>query len=362
MVGPIAWIFIALLLSFIIPALHGTNDFNYVNVVLGIFRKAMIIAVLFLVVSKKCGQWGVIESFMYYYALASTLYVLSTILFTLSPGLRSSWQGMLNLSNTTLNLLTSYGYTNRFGWAGFAGFRNTIDCTISLIFLVYLFASNKSKFNLKIYSFVFLVFICFLGNMFYGRSGVIASTICLIAGLTLYRKIKPKVLLTMLGVVLIGVVSINMLRSRIPAVNEWYIWISTPFYNLITTGSFNNYSANRLLNEMIFMPSPKTLLFGDGQYVDPATGSYYMRTDSGFMRQILFWGVGATVITYACWIHSLILIRQDWILKIMLLIMCVLFEIKGEVYYEMLPLFLIVAMIGYKEKQSVLAKNSLAYI
>jgi hypothetical protein len=96
------------------------------------------------------------------------------------------------------------------------------------------------------------------------------------------------------------------------------------------------------------MPNGTTLLFGDGRYVDAFTGLYYMRTDSGFMRQILFWGLGVTLLTYICWLHSLIIIKRDWVLKIMLLVMCVLFEIKGELYYEMIPLFLIIAMIDMK--------------
>ena len=349
---PMAWVLIALLLSIVVPVIHSTNDFTYINVILGVFRKAIIISFLFLVVSKRCENGSVIETFMYYYSLASVLYVISSIVFTLSPSLRSIWQSTLRLSNTTLKLLTSYGYTNRFGWAGFAGFRNTIDCTISLIFLIYLFASERSKFNLKTVPFVLLTFACFLGNMFYGRSGVIVSAICLVAGLTLHKKIKPKILLTILGIVLAGILLINVLKNQISAVNEWYIWISTPFYNLVTTGSFNNYSANRLLNEMIFMPNSNTLLFGDGRYVDAATGTYYMRTDSGFMRQILFWGVGGMLLTYICWFHTLITMKRDWILKVMLLIMCVLFEIKGEVYYELLPLFLIIGMIDYKVSRS----------
>ena len=347
-VMPMAWVCIALALSFFVPVVHATDDFTYINVILGIFRKAIILSFLFLIVSKRCEHESVIETFMYYYSLASVLYVLSSIIFTLVPPLRGMWQSILRLSNRTLHLLTSYGYTNRFGWAGFAGFRNTIDCTISIIFLIYLFAGERSKIRLKTAQFVLLAFLCFLGNMFYGRSGVIASAICLIAGLTLYKKIKPKVLLTIFGVVTVAVLLINTLRNRIPAVNEWYRWISIPFYNLFTTGSFNNHSANRLFNEMIFMPSGHTLLFGDGRYVDPFTRSYYMRTDSGFMRQILFWGLGATLLTYLCWLHSLIILKRDWVFKIMLLVMCVLFEIKGEVYYEMIPLFLIIAMIDLK--------------
>ena len=349
----IFWIIVALTLSVIVPSLHGTYDFSYINVILAIFRKALILAFLFILTGKKHGREALIEHFMYYYALASVLYILSTMIFALSPSLRSMWQSLLHMNAFTQNLLTSFGYANRFGWAGFAGFRNTIDCTVSLIFLIYLFASKESKLRIKTFPFVILALMCFLGNMFYGRSGVIASVICLIVGLVLYKKITPKIILGILVVGFVGLLSINFLKARIPALNDWYIWLTTPFYNLVTTGSFNNYSADRLLNDMIFMPEGHTLLFGDGRYVDPVTGSYYMRTDSGFMRQILFWGAGITGIMYAFWLYSLSTIKRDFPIKIMLLIMCVLFEIKGEVYFEMLPLFLIIALIDYSNLKEV---------
>lgn len=341
----ILWIIMALLLSFVIPSLHGTSDYSYINVVLAIFRKLIIVIFLFILTLKKHGRDALIEYFMLYYASASVLYIGSSILFIFFPLLRLFWQNFLQLDTFTLSLLNSYGYANRFGWAGFAGFRNTLDCTISLIFLIYLYASNGSKIRLKIPFFIFLAFICFLGNMFYGRSGVIASTICLIVGLTFYKKWTPKLILSFVVVIIIASTIISFMRALIPAIDDWYHWVVTPFYNLFTTGSFNNYSANRLLNEMIFMPDVRTLLFGDGRYIDAETGAYYMRTDAGFMRQILFWGVGYTTLMYLCCLDCLFSMKRDMVLKLMFFITFILFEIKGEVYYEFLPIFFTIALI-----------------
>ncbi|GKQ61897.1 hypothetical protein KAM338_20740 [Aeromonas caviae] len=41
---------------------------------------------------------------------------------------------------------------------------------------------------------------------------------------------------------------------------------------------------------MYFIPELKTIIFGDGAYTN-ADGSYYMKTDSGYMRQILLFGL-----------------------------------------------------------------------
>ena len=348
-VFPILWIIVSLLLSVIVPMIHNTHDYSYVNVVLAIIRRFVIVVFLLIITRKQHKRSeSTVELFMLYFSLTTVLYVISTMVFALFPSLRGLWQSILKPSSETVLLMKSYGYTNRFGWDGFAGFRNTIDCTVSLVFLLYLYAGQESRIRIHAIQFVLLGFFCFFGNMFYGRSGIIASTVCLIVGLVLYRIIKPKILFGVGSAIILGVVLIQVFRTRSTAINEWYIWISTPFYNLFTTGSFNNYSANRLLNEMIFIPSHKTLLFGDGKYVDAATGLYYMRTDSGFMRQVLFWGAGITGIMYYCWIKSIILLKRDYRLKILFLFMCIIFEIKGEVYYELMPLFLTFGLIDYK--------------
>ena len=92
LVIPIIWIFFALFFSIIVPALHGTNDYTYINVILGMFRKAIILSFLFLLLSKRVEPDSLIETFMYYFSLVSVLYVLSSIVFTLLPMLKREMQ------------------------------------------------------------------------------------------------------------------------------------------------------------------------------------------------------------------------------------------------------------------------------
>lgn len=60
-------------------------------------------------------------------------------------------------------------------------------------------------------------------------------------------------------------------------------------YNYINNGSVGTASTNRL-GEMFFIPSASTLFFGDGMYTG-IDGRYYMHTDSGYMRNILLFGI-----------------------------------------------------------------------
>lgn len=350
----LVWTAIALTLSAIVPTLHGTYDYTYINVILGIYRKAIICTFLFLLTGEKHKQNDIVELFMLCYILANALYVFSTVAFIIMPSLKTVWSSILQLNLRQRNLLTAYGYAGRFGWSGFSGFRNTIDCTLSAVFCTYLYAGARREIRINSAQYVVLLLICAVGNMFYGRSGVVASALCVFGGLILYKKITIKLCVEVFLTVLSAFAAISYLKSQIRAINDWYIWASTPFINLFKTGSFNNYSADHLLNDMIFMPEPKTFWFGDARYVDPTDGYYYMHTDVGFMRQILFWGVILTALMYGFWLFSIMCMKRDMVFKLMCFAMCIIFEIKGETYYELLPLFTVIAAI---DKMSTHSKN-----
>ncbi|WP_172840628.1 hypothetical protein [Sphingobacterium sp. B29] len=60
-------------------------------------------------------------------------------------------------------------------------------------------------------------------------------------------------------------------------------------YNYIDTGETGTKSGE-ILDEMYFPISWQTFLFGDGIYTGK-DGAYYMHTDAGIMRNILFYGI-----------------------------------------------------------------------
>ena len=352
----ISWIILCLGLSVFFPILHNTYDFSYVDTVLAIIRKVIIYLFLYFVVYNNIDE-NPTEGFMIYYSYATALYVIGSIIFAIFPTIRTFWGEFLSLDTATNHLFTSYGYTVRFGWSGFSGFRSTIDCSLCVVFLTYLFGSKDSKYRLNTIEYLILTLMCFLGNMFYGRTGVIVSLICIVVGLFVYKKISLKFIFgTSLGIAfLFGI--INVLKDKIVAINEWYIWLSTPFRNLFLTGSFNNYSADHLLNDMIFFPDIKTFMLGDGRYTDLSGMGYYMGTDSGFMRQILFWGIVITSIMYLMWLATIFASKRSNGLKLMLLILCIVFEIKGETYYQLMPLFLLFYCFDYLGKNEQINKT-----
>ena len=86
-----------------------------------------------------------------------------------------------------------------------------------------------------------------------------------------------------------------------------------------------------------------TFLIGDGFYIDKATGGYYMKNDIGFVRMILYFGIFGLITQYLTFVAPLIgTIKQSKnsllkMLSISLIIILLLFEMKGETWVTMLP-------------------------
>ena len=340
-------------MSFLFPIIYNTDDFTYVNVVLALFRKFIIIVFLCLIIIKSYDIDNVMDRFMYYFALTTSIYVVGTVLFVVCPSLKEMWFQIVDLGNNADKLFLNYGYTMRIGWAGFSGFRNTISCTFSVVFILFLKLSRYSKMHISNAEFIAIVLTSVMGNMFYGRIGIVASVGATIISIIFYRKFNFRILIRIIFVFLGFFVIIFFIKSYVPIVQEWYIWMSKPFTNFFKTGHFNNYSTDMLLKKMIFMPEYNTLIHGDGRYtvVNYGVKKYYMETDSGFMRQILFWGIIPTAVIYLMWLKLIFSVSRDFVLNAMLLFISVLFEIKGEAYYEVIPILLVFTFVNiYRSK------------
>lgn len=347
----LALVLLLILASMVYPTLHHTDDFSYISAITFVIRKLLIYVFLCEVIIKKYKEKSIPEIFMYYFCIATFLYVLSTLIFLAFAPLRTFWMGCVNSENITELYTSGYGYVTRVGWQGFSGFRNTLRCSLSIVFLFYLYYEKHVINNI---GFALLFVFSLIGNMFYGRSGIAVSILCIFVASLYYKIVKVTMLAKWMIAVIAVFMMISWLRDLNPLLNQWYLWMTTPFKNLITTGSFNNISVERLLENMIFIPEFRTLIVGDGRYV--FNNTYYMRTDSGFMRQILFWGLPGTILAYTA---TLLSMKQFFNTKMIWLVIIsfILFEIKGEVYYEFIPLMLSLSFLkNWQEKAKVKVK------
>jgi hypothetical protein len=272
----------------------------------------------------------------------------------INPGLRDVWQTIIYATEREEEVAGISMYITRFGLAGFSGYQATFMCTIAVVFSLYMILHKYKKIH-----FYFSMIINLLGNFFYGRVGMMCSFFFIVLFIGYYIIIKKNIKLLLICVVSgfsIFSILLNLYNTN-PIISIWINWAFGPFRNWISTGKFGVSSSDTLLNKMYFLPENATLLFGDGKYV-LADGSYYMHTDAGFMRLMLYSGIIVQGILYisvlALLISSVCSLRSIsksgfFLMLLFLGFTFVLFEFKGEIFFNFLAVILPIAFFN-KEK------------
>lgn len=341
-------IFLVLLLfviSLIIPIINATDDFSYAFSAASYFlKKGIVYLFLLSFILKKYGKEKLLYHFMYYFIVTHVIYVIGTLILVFSPSIQNFWFGIFNKESADV-LLRSSGYTFRLGWQGFAGFTLTLNCTLSIIFLLFLKFETRPR-MITMSQFLIPFIACMIGNMFYGRIGLIISIIVSsIAMIFWNRKHLEKIVLSV-AFILLFILAIGTLKD-VPFFSGWYNWMSRPIINLIDSGEFNDKSFDRLQEMNQVEISPNTFVFGDGLYKDDE-GRSYMDTDAGFIRNILFWGIFGAILSYGLTLYSIFELRKiSRMLVLQLLITFFAFEYKGVVYYEFIVIDFIVMAAFY---------------
>lgn len=326
-----------ILLSIMYPTLHATNEYSYLRVSTFVFRKIIVYIFIISILVRHYKYETSVEHFMYYFSIVQAIYVIGTMLLVFVPGIKEFWFSIFNEVIESETLLQSYGYTFRIGWQGFSGYEFTILCSISCMFLLYLYYGENAGIRITQHQFMIPYCLCFLGNMFYGRSGLVVSICTCIVGVVIWNKVNLVHLFRFAIVVVVFIYGIYALRN-VGIFKEWYNWMSTPIINLFSKGSFDNASISAT-HDMVFNPEIKSFFFGDGYY--EKDGYYYMRTDSGYMRSILFWGVFGSFICYLTTIISLWETKKRSVLLfVMLMGAFLVFEYKGHVYFDFILIML----------------------
>ena len=131
------------------------------------------------------------------------------------------------------------------------------------------------------------------------------------------------------------------MKNRVPAIDAWFDWAFDLVINFINKKTLRTDSSDVLLNRMLFIPDFKTILIGDGRYTENEL--YYMETDAGIMRPLLFGGLIFAFVRYIS-LYGILLWRMfkretenpEKIVFFWILLMCILFEIKGEIVFSCL--------------------------
>lgn len=338
------------------PYISGSHDYSYISYCITFFSWLFYLLAINIRIRKKNPDADILVSFMELFILSMVLYVLSTIIILLVPGLRSFILNIVSNSEKQQMLLEREKYYTRIGWAGFSGYSTSLKCTIAICFALYLIIKDVergTKVGLKKYLTLALLLV---GNVFYARTGMLLSIVCVVVAIGYIAFVLGRIgkffkyLLLVLILGSIGIFALNAYSGN----NAVVEWMFETFIRYESGRGFGSISTSIIFNDMLFRIDGKTLAFGDGFYTSPG-GGYYMSTDLGFMRLLLYFGVLGALIIYGLFIYMLrsasIIDGSRGIgsLYILLFITFLGFEFKGESIVILVPLAFSMLLMSRKK-------------
>lgn len=188
-------------------------------------------------------------------------------------------------------LYQGYGGIRGLALTGSPGWGLAVGYGLSFLFYVKAYMVNR---KITVFT-ISLGLLLVLGAFFAGRSGFVGAILGIVFYFTASGspliKIRNSVygLLLLLGLVSVVYFSlpgfVTLLQDRVfPFVFEF-------LYKYASTGELQTNSTNILFQMWAVEVSDMTYLTGTGRFTDPNTGAYYMNSDVGYIRNVLFGGV-----------------------------------------------------------------------
>lgn len=148
---------------------------------------------------------------------------------------------------------------------------------------------------------IYPIIICFFCGFISGRSFIIFALISiLISGFNLRLFIF----------ILFGTIAIYFISIEFQD-NKYIHHLLEPIIQYNNNNTLKTNSSDKLINEMLIFPNEKQLFFGDGIYTNNDK-SYYMHTDSGYLRQIFYGGFLYLLLCAGFTIYIIKRISSNW--------------------------------------------------
>lgn len=282
-------------ITFFATVLHGVYDFSLLKTVANqLFN--LILVILYLSIFYKKGK-----NYNYFLNILSICFAaqgLFMIVSLLSPSFKVLMESTQALGVIERSLFQYGGMRNLgFGFTQFYGLNALLG--IGFIITTFLFIADK-----KIKYLIRLGFI-FIGIFLSGRTALVAvilSVLFFFLNNKFSIKKDYKTILYLIPIIIGVFVGISFFIDFIPqSIKDWAFEF---YYNYESGGGLATRSTDTLFDRMYFLPDDEIVLFGSGQYTT-TDGRYFMHTDAGFMRTLLYYGfIGVLLFTFY---HFLIL-------------------------------------------------------
>lgn len=336
----IGFLLLSVLWSLASILINNTSDFSYISFLLGtiltVFRSFILV---YLIDSVRRETECTTDIYMRTLPIAGTVYVIFTISFIVFPNFKTIW--LTQVVNSTERDYFAYQY--RYSLNGFAAFASSTISSLLILLCAYLIVKNSKNNLWKKYFVIYIINI--IGGFFYGRVCLFAIAMSIIYILiSLFNTIRVlKILLTFIVVIGILVWLVDFLATINPDFLVWKKWAFAIVDQLFSDNKVVDYSVSHMFEDMYFMPSIKTILLGDGMYTT-TSGGYYMHTDVGFMRAILFFGIFGCLINYCMILYTCKKVYRVSKSKTIhqfiwfVFFIFVILEMKGEAYQRILQI------------------------
>ena len=302
-------LFILFILCFLIvysawwPSVKGTGDFELSYVYLIFALERFVGSILFVAYA-----WSLkfkLEDYINAIICILLIQVVIIIAMFLSPSLREMlWA--VNARSNLEELSARYGGIRGLGLAGGVAYTMSILLSIGVLLIAYASSQFGSRWWYVMGSIMLVIGVFFSGRTGWFGIGLAGLFYAYANNLHQYLLAIRSMLLKLIpGIGLIATVTYYYLEPEtIDAVTQILIpFAFEPFINLLERGELTA-SSFEATQDMYFLVPESTFWFGDGRWLSLSGKpyNYYMRTDAGYMRHMLFYGAIISLIFYVMYV------------------------------------------------------------
>lgn len=219
-----------------------------------------------------------------------------------------------------------------------------VQCFALSLFAIYWSQEIKpSKFLISLFYFVIILLSCILSAR---TSFVFIIPIFIVYFFLSFfhssKKLKNRLRAMFVAVVTVLLVTLlYLMSSSSEEFVKLYSWAFELFVAFFSEDKFSTDSTDALKG-LFFLPAEFTILIGDGYYLD-GEGGYYMKTDVGYLRILLFGGLAGSILFYLPFIYLSFIcvssVKKLYGYQISSVFLCyVLFlflvNVKGSIFFD----------------------------
>jgi hypothetical protein len=285
------------LVSFAVAVGYSTYDFSVAYSYLIMLLEAIVGAILFYQVFFTGKSFNEFLRMLIGIYLAQSFII---ILMLIIPAFRELIFALFG-SDQIITLNERYGGFRGFGIAGSVTYDLAVALSIGMMFCTYLMAVEAN--NKILYIFIWLVL--FIAVSMTGRTGYLGVLFSVFI-IAFSWKRKQSLLAVWHTLYLVPLtVALSWLAVAVYAPSTALFIADTVlpyafemFLTFAETGELSTRSTDKTA-AMYFPVDTRTFLWGDGFWDNPLGYGYYMNTDAGYMRHMLYYGAFVSLVLYA---------------------------------------------------------------